>query len=166
MASKWLLGTDRGNCLCQWAGNSTRTDLSPQALPVVLAAGERDEEKNGVAVLFGAQASPPLSLYPEASHPCGQSLPRHGGWTSSERREPRAPGSLWPGWLSFPRSLGDLLPEWKSVAKSPDSAPWSPSIRPRSCSAPAGHTRDTLISECDSMSIFQRFATTFWESKL
>lgn len=160
VARDWLC-----NCLFQWAGNGTRTVLSPQALPVVLAAGERDEEKSGVAVLFGAQASPPLSLYPEASHPCGQSLPRDG-WTSSERREPRAPGFLWPGWLSFPRSLSDLLPEWKSVARSPDSAPWSPSIRPRSCSAPVGHTRDTLISECDSMSIFQRFATTFWESKL
>lgn len=162
-----LLGADRGNCLFQRSGNGTRTILSPKALPVILAAGERDEEKSGVAVLCGAQASPPLS-------PCTERLPIPVDRASQEMMggqavsggSPRAPVSPWLGWLSFPRSLSDLLPEWKSVARSPDSASWSPSIRPCSFSAPAGHTQDTLISECDSMSIFQRFATTFWESKL
>ena len=44
--------------------------LPPKALPVILAAGERCEESDPAAVLFGVQTLSPLSLCQEVSHSC------------------------------------------------------------------------------------------------
>lgn len=87
-----------------------------------------------------------------------------GGQAVSSPRA-RALVSLWLGCLRFARSFGQMLPMWQSVPRSPDSTSSSPSIRPCCLSPPGRHSQDTLISESDSMSIFQLFATTFRESK-
>lgn len=167
MDSKWLLGTD--GAIVYFRGLKTAQEpFCPQRPCLSSWLLEREMRKRaGLQFSLGPRPllpCPPVPRgFPFLWDRASQEMVSGQAVSSVSLRVPVSP---WLGWMSFPRSLSDLLPEWKSVARSPDSAAWSPSIRPCSFSAPAGHTQDTLISECDSMSIFQRFATTFWESKL